>query len=44
VGGEMTLGGYNPNHFVGNLAYVPVTNRGYWQIALDGYVKLSHIT
>uniref|UniRef100_A0A8C0WYZ4 Cathepsin E n=1 Tax=Castor canadensis TaxID=51338 RepID=A0A8C0WYZ4_CASCN len=35
-GSELTFGGYDPSHFSGSLNWVPVTNQGYWQIALDG--------
>ena len=34
-GGEMVLGGVNPAHFVGAHTWVPLTRRGYWQLALD---------
>jgi len=40
VGGEMILGGSDPDHYEGDLTYVPVTHQGYWQFALDGFVKL----
>lgn len=35
VGGELILGGSNPSHYVGDLTYVPVTKKGYWQFTLD---------
>ena len=34
--GEITLGGSDPTHFVGQLSYVPVVGEGYWQIKMDG--------
>ena len=34
--GEITLGGSDPTHFVGQLSYVPVVDEGYWQIKMDG--------
>jgi len=34
--GEITLGGSDPTHFVGQLSYVPVVGEGYWQIKMNG--------
>ncbi|KAL9259090.1 Aspartic proteinase A1-like protein [Drosera capensis] len=34
-GGEIVFGGVDPSHFKGNHTYVPVTQKGYWQFALD---------
>jgi len=35
--GEITLGGSDLTHFVGQLSYVPVVGEGYWQIVkMDG--------
>jgi len=36
----MILGGYDPNHYEGNFTFVPVSKQGYWQFAMDKYVKL----
>ncbi|KAJ8761755.1 hypothetical protein K2173_004565 [Erythroxylum novogranatense] len=30
-GGEIVLGGVDPNHYKGKHTYVPVTHKGYWQ-------------
>lgn len=34
-GGEMTLCGTNPQHYTGDLTYVPVTRKAYWQFTVD---------
>jgi len=36
AGGELTLGGVNPNHYTGDITYVPVTQQQYWNVGLDG--------
>lgn len=35
VGGELVFGGVDPKHFKGNHSYVPVTEKGYWQVYED---------
>ena len=35
VGGELVLGGTDPNHYVGSLVYVPVSAATYWQFKMD---------
>lgn len=41
--GELTLGGSDPNHYAGNLSYVPVDSEGLWQFKIDG-VKIGEET
>lgn len=31
-GGEIVFGGVDPKHFKGEHTFVPVTQRGYWQV------------
>jgi len=35
-GGELTLGGTDPTHYKGDISYIPVTKKGYWQFQMDG--------
>lgn len=35
-GGELVLGGYDRSHFVGQIFYIPVSVKGYWQFDMDG--------
>lgn len=37
VGGELIFGGVDPDHFKGNHTYVPVTEKGYWQVYILYY-------
>lgn len=36
-GGELIFGGVDPTHFIGEHTYVPVTQKGYWQVRHDGF-------
>lgn len=34
-GGELVLGGTNPDHYEGELEWIPVTRKGYWEVNLN---------
>ncbi|EDV29376.1 Lysosomal aspartic protease [Trichoplax sp. H2] len=36
VGGELILGGSDPNYYSGQFNYVPLSRESYWQFAMDG--------
>jgi len=43
--GELLLGGINKNHYTGDIVYVPLSSRTYWQVALDGFnIKGQSVT
>ncbi|KAF5190029.1 Aspartic proteinase, partial [Thalictrum thalictroides] len=43
-GGEFIVGGADPKHFKGDHTYVPVTEKGYWQIELGDFLVGNHST
>ncbi|XP_059442592.1 aspartic proteinase oryzasin-1-like [Corylus avellana] len=43
-GGEIIFGGVDPKHFKGEHTYVPVTQKGYWQIGFGDFLIANHST
>ncbi|KAK7939438.1 hypothetical protein WMY93_002764 [Mugilogobius chulae] len=44
VGGELILGGTDPQYYSGDLQYVNVTRKAYWQIQMSGITVGSQLT
>lgn len=42
-GGELVFGGVDPNHFVGKHTYVPVTQKGYWQVGYSDFLGTNRV-
>lgn len=38
VGGEIVFGGVDSDHYNGEHTYVPVTQKGYWQVSLPKFL------
>lgn len=37
IGGEMILGGMNPSYFTGDISYVPLSSKTYWEFKMDSF-------
>ncbi|XP_029160644.1 lysosomal aspartic protease-like [Nylanderia fulva] len=43
VGGELILGGTDPDYYEGELTYVPVSKKGYWEFTINEITIHHHI-
>lgn len=43
-GGEIVFGGIDPNHFKGEHVYVPVAQKGYWQVHIPNSFLFSQLS
>jgi len=43
LGGELILGGSDPNFYTGEMTYVPVQREGYWEIKMDSMEVDSNV-
>lgn len=44
LGGEVVLGGSDPQHYQGNFHYVSVSKTGSWQITMKGSAIITFLT
>ncbi len=42
-GGELVFGGVDPKHFMGEHVYTPVTQKGYWQVMVEVFWKMTFL-
>lgn len=40
-GGEIVFGGVDPNHYKGEHTYVPVTQKGYWEVGVLNFASCT---